>query len=59
MARFTVKYQMHNKKTNVTHGIMTSVVEASSIAEAKQVFKSKHREQAPMSNKIVSVVKTG
>jgi DNA-dependent RNA polymerase auxiliary subunit epsilon len=58
MARFMVKYQMHNKKTNVTSGTFSVPVEASSAAEARQIFKSQHREQAPMSNKILSVVKT-
>jgi len=59
MARYTVKYQTISQKTKMsTGGTCGTMVNASSVADAKQVFKSRHIDNANVKYKIVSVTKT-
>ena len=58
MAYYSVKYQIINQKTKMSGGTPGTIVNASSVAEARQMFKSSHVDNASVKYKIISVVKT-
>ena len=58
MAYYSVKYQTISQKTKQPTGTMGATVNASSVAEARQMFKSNHIDNANVKYKIISVVKT-
>jgi hypothetical protein len=58
MARFLVKYQTINPMTKRPTGTMGINVNASSVSEARQMFKSNHIDNTNTKYKIISVVKS-
>jgi hypothetical protein len=59
MARFNVKYKVVNKKTKTAGGTMTVIVNATSLWEARQLFKYNHVDTDSTSYKIIAAIKTG
>jgi hypothetical protein len=58
MAKFSVKYQTISQATKKPTSTMGALVDASSVSEARQIFKSKHVDNNNVKYKIISVVKT-
>jgi hypothetical protein len=58
MARFSVKYQTISQKTKQPTGTKGTMVTASGVLEARQMFRSNHIDNANVKYKIISVVKT-
>jgi len=56
MASFTVKYQSIDTRTKGT-STSSIAVNASSVSEARQKFKSNHTDTASRKYKVISVVK--
>jgi hypothetical protein len=59
MARFSVKYQTISQATKMPTGTMGAIIDASSASEARQIFKSKHPDNANVKYKIIGVMKHG
>jgi len=57
MTLFSVKYLTINQKTELPSGTSGTVISASSVSEARHIFKCSHVDNTRIKYKIISVVK--
>jgi len=54
MALYSVKYQTINQKTKLPTGVSATVISASSVLEARHIFKCSHVDNTKIKYKIIS-----